>query len=334
LSKVTRIAFIGFGNHVVKNVLDKINLEKNRLLHRVYVRDVEKYKNNFPDYRDLFTSNIDEIYDRDNIDVIYILTPISTHFQYAMRALENDFHVWCEKPLTDSFDKSQQLLGLASRKGLFLGEVVAYRHHRQFQTVQDLIAARRSKKQRLLQSTASFCIPALEPTNIRYNATLSGGALLDVGFYPLSIAADLFGAPSSIHAVGHFSAEVGVDLSGSALLDYGDFSHIAHWAIGSVYRNEFEMSFTDSQYGVERAFSKPASLTTHIAAQTENGRKSEVLNVDPDDQFENMFEHFIDIMNAGDRHAMSQLANQSAVRSQLIEKVRLQMTYSGNAVIA
>lgn len=332
MSKITKIGFIGFGSHTVKNIIDKINTEKNRLLHRVYVLDTEKYKSLFPAYSDLFTSNIDEIYDKANIDVIYILSPISTHYQYAMRALDNDIHVWCEKPLTDSYDKTHQLLGLAGRKGLFLGEVVAYRHHRQFQVIEDLVSAQRSQEQRLLQSTASFCIPALKLTNIRYNAALSGGALLDVGFYPLSIAADLFGVPSKVHAVGHFSADVGVDLSGSALLDYGDFSHIAHWAIGSVYRNEFEMSFTDSRYQVERAFSKPASLTTHIAAQTEYGVKSEILTVNPDDQFENMFGHFIDVMNADNRHAMSQMANRSAVRSQLIENVRRQMTCVGNAV--
>lgn len=329
-----KIGFIGFGNHAVKNIIDKINVEENRLLHRVYVRDTEKYKSLFPAYSNIFTSNIDEIYDKANIDVIYILSPISTHYQYAIRALDNDIHVWCEKPLTDSYDKTQQLLGLAGRKGLFLGEVVAYRHHRQFQVIENLVSAQRAQKQRLLQSTASFCIPALEPTNIRYNAALSGGALLDVGFYPLSIAADVFGVPSKVHAVGHFSAEIGVDLSGSALLDYGDFCHIAHWAIGSVYRNELEMSFKDSRYQVERAFSKPASLTTHIAAQTEYGVKSEILTVDPDDQFENMFRHFTDVMNAGNRHAMSQMANQSVVRAQLIENVRQTMTRTGDAVIS
>lgn len=325
MSKVERIAFFGFGNHASKNVIDPIRNNTFLKLIAIYVRDVTKYQFLYPNHKDLFRSEIEFFFNPDEIDILYVLSPISTHYEVALRALNSGIHVWCEKPLTDSYVKTQHLFATAARAGRFLGEVVAYRYHRQYNVVENLISANRSEQIRLLSSTASFCIPSLEPTNIRYNAQLSGGALLDVGFYPLSIAADLYGAPINTYAVGYFSDDLGVDLSGSAFLDYGDFTHVAHWAIGSSYHNNMEISFSNSRYHIERTFSKPSNLATNITCYDERNSQAEISTIMPDGQFENMFERFIAIIQSNDRTEIEHMACQSQLRSKLLDTVRGQI---------
>src|SRR5690606_1917341 len=114
--------------------------------------------------------------------------------------------------------------------------------------------------ERLLGIRARFSIPELPRSDIRYDKQLGGGALLDVGYYPLSLVGSLLGYPEKLAVAGHRSVELGVDLSGHALLTYDDVGCHCFWAIGASYANEIELSFTDSSYYVPRAFSKPPDL--------------------------------------------------------------------------
>jgi predicted dehydrogenase len=279
----------------------------------------------YPKYENLFTSDEGSFFDREKNDIVYILSPISTHYSFAKRALDAGIHVWCEKPLTSNYLDSLDLVMTAARKKLFLGEIVAYLYHQQYETIKNLLLANTSNGQRLLGSAASFCIPSLEPSNIRLNASLSGGALLDLGFYPLSIAVDLLGEPRRVFAAGYFSPELGVDLSGAALLDYGESSHFAQWAIGSSYRNEFEMSFSHQRHFVERAFSKPPDLPTSIVTHVEASREQRISMIKPDSQFENLFAHFLSVIKKSDCNEAEMIANKSLVRAQVIEQVGKQL---------
>lgn len=321
LSDVLRIGVIGFGNHVVKNILRCFQGNKAREIARVYVRRTDHYRSAHPDLGDRFTDSLDAVLGDPAIDVVYIATPISTHFQYADAALRAGKHVWCEKPVTGDLETTRRLVALAADRGLFLGEVAMYQHHAQFAATRRLISAKAEVGERLIDARARFSIPELARDDIRYSKALGGGALLDVGYYPLSAAAVLFGEPDNLLATGHVSEDLGVDLSGSALLVYGDFACHTMWAIGSSYINEMELSFTRSTYRFERAFSKPADLETRIRVINAFGQEEDTIVIPPDDQFENMFSAFSAAVHSGDPENYCQLGHRSLITASLLQMV-------------
>ena len=72
------------------------------------------------------------------VDVVYIATPIGVHFFQAKLAIEAGKHVWCEKPLTCSYNDTQELVSLSENKQKVLTESFMYLYHPQFQRVKKL----------------------------------------------------------------------------------------------------------------------------------------------------------------------------------------------------
>lgn len=287
-----RIGIIGFGAHIKKNILPCFTTNRGRQIAGIYVRDARKYRSLYPELANLFTDNRAQFLADESINVVYIASPISTHFAHAQAALLAGRHVWCEKPLTDSLENSMSLVALAQKTGQFLAEVSMYRYHRQFKMIRTEIIKRQATGERILGVSSRFSIPALNPDNIRYSKELGGGALLDIGYYPLSATTALFGAPLTVAANGYFCPAHEVDLSGQALLEYAGFSCCNFWAIGSSYSNQIEVNFSDSTLRVERAFSKSADLETRITDYNASGKVQQIIPVPADDHFEAMFRSF------------------------------------------
>lgn len=319
------VGVIGFGNHVVKNILRVFPEGGPRRIAAIHVRRPEALAAEHPALEDRFTGSLEAMLADPAIDVVYIATPISTHFEYASAALKAGKHVWCEKPMTASLADTRALADLAEARGLQLAEVAMYQHHAQFAWVRDLLQQKAEAGERLVDVRTRFTIPELPATDIRYRPELGGGALLDVGFYPLSAAVGLFGTPSAVAAVGRRSDALGVDLSGSALLSYDSFGCHALWAIGASYANEMELSFEKSAYVVPRAFSKPADLATRIVVTGPFGQAADPVDIPADDQFETMFTAFARTLRAGDRAAFAAEAQRAVANAAVIESVRTAM---------
>ena len=312
---------IGCGNHVVKNILRCFPETGPRRIVSIYVRRAKHYRAAHPALADVFTDDLDALLVNPRVDVVYVATPISTHFDYASAALNAGKHVWCEKPLTDTLDHTRALVELAETRGLLIGEMAMYRSHAQFSWVRGLIADKAAAGERLIGARARFSIPELPPTDIRYRCDLAGGALLDVGYYPLSAGVALFGPPRAVLAVGHVSHDFGVDLSGQALLAYDGFSWSATWAIGASYVNEMELSFERSTYVVPRAFAKPADLATQVRVIGPFGQDEPPVYIAPDDQFERLFQKFADAIQAGDRDAFRRMGQEAAATAEVLQTI-------------
>jgi dTDP-3,4-didehydro-2,6-dideoxy-alpha-D-glucose 3-reductase len=323
LSDPIRLGVIGFGNHVVKNMLRLFDGVSGPDLRRVLVRDPVRYRERHAALADRFTGDLDAVLGDPGIEAIYIATPISSHFDYARKALLAGKHVWCEKPLTHALASTAELVGLAAEKGLMLGEVSAYRHHRQFAWIRELLATKARAGERLIDMRARFSIPELPAADIRYSKELCGGALLDVGYYPLSLAVALFGTPQRLTAVGHVDPKLQVDLSGSALLAYDGFASHCTWAIGSAYANELELSFTRSTFVVARAFSKPPTLALEIQFISADGSKGEPIRIPADDQFANLFAHFAGLIRSGDPQVFRREREHALATAGVLESVQL-----------
>jgi len=280
------IAIIGCGNHVNKNIIPVLN-KLNWNIKYIVVRDLLKYRNHR-----LAATIVDDVamvLADGTVDIIYIATPISTHYKYAKQFLSHGYNVICEKPITVTTAELDDLNEIAKDMNCNLYQVEMYKYHKQFQKLKEVLTS--GVYGELKQATFSFKIPHLSPADIRYDPAQAGGALYDVGFYPLSAAIALF--PNAQLEYSTLRSEPGykVDLHGMALLTVDDRSLInCQWSIGSCYENKIVLDFSTHRILIDRAFSKPHTLNTIVQIYSSNGEHT-IIETGCDDHFFNMFSH-------------------------------------------
>ena len=156
--------------------------------------------------------------DASGVDIIYIATPHPMHAENAMLMLNGGKPVLCEKPFTVNRREAEQVIALARAKGLFLMEAMWTRFMPALAEVRRVIASGEIGPVHQVMADFGFAATT-DPTHRVNNRDLGGGALLDLGIYPLSIAAALLGPVASVKA----SAELGptgVDLQTSFTLNH------------------------------------------------------------------------------------------------------------------
>ncbi len=127
------------------------------------------------------------------IEAVYISLPNSLHLEWTERALRAGKHVLCEKPLGRDPDAVATAFDVAQREGRLLMEAFMYRHNPQTAMVAELVAGGAIGRLRLIR--AAFSFPLSDAVNVRLQAGLHGGALMDVGCYCVSAARLLAGEP-------------------------------------------------------------------------------------------------------------------------------------------
>lgn len=156
-----------------------------------------------------------------NVDLVYIATPNTTHYELVQQALNAGKHVLCEKPMTVNARETEALAHLASRKGLFLCEGLWTKTLPFYREVKQIIAAGKIGEVRVITADYFFQAPWL-PKSRLLNPELGGGAILDIGIYELVLANMILGTePVSITSTCH-KGETGVDEITSITLKYRD----------------------------------------------------------------------------------------------------------------
>ena len=205
-------------------------------------------------------TNLDTFFSSDQIDAVYIATPHSSHFTYSLEAIKNSKHILCEKPLTMNYLESMTLLNLAKEAKVFLMEAYMYRTHPQtFNILDHLDLLKNTQEKIFIESSFGFSAELSKEHRLR-NPLLGGGAILDVGCYPLSmvklIAGSLqgipFADPESINATGRLD-ETGVDLQSEAHLIFSDqIEAKISCAIDEEYSNDLKIKSGNLELVVEQ----------------------------------------------------------------------------------
>ncbi|QEO08691.1 Gfo/Idh/MocA family protein [Protaetiibacter larvae] len=152
------------------------------------------------------------------VDAIYVSTPHPFHAENALLALEHGKHVLVEKPFTLNAAQSRRVVDLAAARGLVVLEAMWTRWLPHMHRIRELIASGALGEVRALLADHDQKLPE-DPRHRIQNPDLGGGALLDLGIYPVSFAWDLFGAPASVHAIAAPTA-TGVDRQTAIVLGY------------------------------------------------------------------------------------------------------------------
>ena len=140
-----------------------------------------------------------------NIDAVYIALPNHLHVRWSMRALSARKHVLCEKPIGLTVAEAEQLAGAAAaHPKLKVMEAFMYRFHPQWQAAQKLVREGRIGQLRTIHTHFSYYND--DPKNIRNQADIGGGALMDIGCYPVSLSRFIFDAEPQ-RVLGHIERD-------------------------------------------------------------------------------------------------------------------------------
>lgn len=161
--------------------------------------------------------HVDGLLSDEDIDVIYIGTPHSTHAALAIRALNAGKHVLVEKPLATSADELQAVVETARRRGRFAMEAMWMRFQPYYQAL--LADVRSGGIGEVTSVRASFGLPFGSPDATRWSADLASSTRLDQGIYPVTLAYDVLGKPVDVESWARFRAD-GVDLDIDVRLSY------------------------------------------------------------------------------------------------------------------
>lgn len=144
-----------------------------------------------------------------DVDIVYVSTPHPMHAENAILLLEHGKHVLVEKPFTLTGTEAAAVRDVAAKNGLLAMEAMWTRYLPHMIRIREIVASGALGEVRAVLADHTQKI-STDPAHRLNDIELGGGALLDLGIYPISFAWDILGAPSTITAAGHIGA-TGVD---------------------------------------------------------------------------------------------------------------------------
>jgi len=155
----------------------------------------------------------------ENVDAVYIPLPNDMHAEWTMKAAAAGKHILCEKPLAMNAAQAEEMATACEDAGVKLAEAFMYRHHPIWLEAVRLVRSGVIGDVQAVQSWFSFHND--DPLNIRNRVENGGGAVMDIGCYPINASRMLFEAePDRIQATVHRDPIMGIDTLTSAILDF------------------------------------------------------------------------------------------------------------------
>ena len=186
-----RIAFLGAGKIAGVVVETLRRMEDELQLYAVAARDAERAEAFAKEFGfEKSYGSYEEMLRDDGVELVYINTPHSHHAIHMEMCINAGKPVLCEKPFTTTAAESRRVLALAEQKGVFAEEALWSRYAPLAETVRDVVNSGRLGKIVSLHANLGYNVGHLERLN---SLNLSGGALLDIGVYPLTFASICFG---------------------------------------------------------------------------------------------------------------------------------------------
>ena len=196
------------------------------------------------------------------VDVVYVATPHPYHVANATIALEAGKHVLVEKPFTLNATEAASIVDLAEKNNLVVLEAMWTRFLPHMIRLRELIAEGVIGDVRTVMADHNQNLPS-DPKHRLQDPHLGGGALLDLGIYPISFAWDMLGAPSSVSAIAA-KTPTGVDRQTAVVLGYADGQQaLIHTALDTAGPNAASVIGTKGWVAIDRVFYEPTAFTVY-----------------------------------------------------------------------
>lgn len=235
-----KFGIIGLGNIANKfaQTLNALNYK----LSAVASRDIDKaneFKNKYQ--ADFAYGSYEELLKNNNVDIVYIASPHGLHYEHLKLCLKYNKHIICEKAFTLNHLQAKEIFELAIKNKCLVMEAMWTRFLPSIKKIKEIIDSEMYGK--VLNIDAEFCFYGNQDESYRLrNNELGGGALLDVGIYPVNLAHLLLGNPLEIKAFGNIS-ENNIDLDNDITFIYPN-NVTAHLKSSFVYQGNRHSTIT------------------------------------------------------------------------------------------
>ena len=244
------ISIWSLSNHFLTKVFPSIKSNKKIKIVSILTNKKKynfKIKNSFTDKKKIITDK--------NFNYAYVSSINSLHYNYIKFALENNKNVLCEKPICLNTKELYNLKKIAKKNKKFFFEVIQYIHHPLFIKLKKLIDKKTIGK--ILRVESSFKIPLKEKKNFRFNNKLGGGALYDVGYYPISSMFTLFDSKKIKILKSKIIKENKLDILGKIRAkNENKIIFDLTWGFKSYYVNNIKIFGENGTINVDFIFSK------------------------------------------------------------------------------
>jgi predicted dehydrogenase len=191
-----------------------------------------------------------------DVDAVYNPLPNHLHVPWSVRALEAGKHVLCEKPIACNADEARLLAEAQARTGRLVQEAAMVRTHPRWLGARDIVRSGRIGDLRAMMGFFSYFNEA--PDNVRHQPHMGGGGLLDIGFYPVTMARFMFEAePVRVQGLLDIDLRFGVDRLVSAILEFAGGHAVFTCSTQLSPSQRVDLHGTRGRIGIDLPWSMP-----------------------------------------------------------------------------
>jgi predicted dehydrogenase len=260
MSKTYNWAILGCGKIARKFAAD-LKVLPNARLYAAASRSLENAQNFAGELGfEKAYGSYEELVNDPEVDVVYIATPHSHHFEHALLCLNHRKAVLCEKAFAINAKEVALMIEIARRNNTFLMEAFWTRFQPSFLKVLEIIRSGELGALKMIHSDFAFNAE-YNPEKRLYNVNLGGGSLLDIGIYPVFMSLMAFGKPAEIKTLATF-CPTGVEESIMMAFKYpgGEIASLVS-SFASYSSTQTEFSFENGFVRLNRRFYTPTTLT-------------------------------------------------------------------------
>jgi predicted dehydrogenase len=228
------------------------------------------------------------------VEAVYIPLPNHLHVPWSIRAAAAGKHVLCEKPVATSVKECRELMAARDRAGVRIGEAFMVRTHPQWLRARELARSGDIGEFRAVVCTFSYF--NRDAGNIRNIAGFGGGAVMDIGCYPIQISRFLFGEePVSVAAVLERDPQFQTDRLSSAVLGFPSGHCVFVVSTQLVYHQRIQILGTKGRIEMEMPFNPPPDRPCRLLVDRGIdlwGSGMRIEELPPCDQFTIQGDHF------------------------------------------
>ncbi len=187
------VALLGLGNYSSTQLAPALQLTEYCELRGIVTGSPEKIpvwqeRYGIPDANVYSYDTLPEIADNPDIDVVYIVTPTGVHMKYSVMAANAGKHVWCEKPMAMTVQECQTIIDTCNRNRVFLSIGYRMQHEPNTRTIIEYASSLPYGKIRKVDTVAAYPGRGSPADNWRMQRHMGGGAMYDIGVYPVNAA--------------------------------------------------------------------------------------------------------------------------------------------------
>ncbi len=213
-----------------------------------------------------------------DIDAIYNPLPNHMHVEWSIRAAEAGKHVLCEKPAGLNPGEVQQMIEARNRTGVKIGEAFMIRTHPQWLRTREIIRSGEIGELRTIHCVFSFF--NRDPNNIRNRPEYGGGALMDIGCYPIQASRWIYGTePRRVSARIERDPEFGIDHTISGLLDFPNGQALFTTSMQMEPYQRVQFFGTKGNLEIEIPFNAPPDKETRIFVRAGSDARTETFPI-------------------------------------------------------